>query len=807
MALVALCATANLALAQFSISGKIQNQENEGLAGANVVLIGNKATSSNLEGNFQFTQLKAGSYELKISYVGYKTYTQQIEVSKNVALQINLETDNRMTDEVIVRATRASEKTATTYSEVSAEELEKLNLGQDLPYLLNFTPSVVTTSDAGAGVGYTGIRIRGSDPTRINVTINGIPLNDAESHGVFWVNMPDFASSVDNIQIQRGVGTSTNGAAAFGASMNIQTTGMRKEAYGQIDNSFGSFNTRRHTFQAGTGLINDRFTFDVRLSNIYSDGYVDRAFSDLKSYYVSGGYYGEKTLVKLNIFSGAEQTYQSWYGVDEQTLQNDRTHNEYTYDNETDNYQQDHFQLIFAHDVNDQLTINAALHYTYGRGYYEQFRPNDRLVRNYGFEPIVIGDSVIARTDIIRRRWLDNHFGGFTYSFDYRPSNKFQLIAGGGNNIYVGDHFGEVIWMRHAGPNNIRDRYYDNTAVKTDQNAFVKGFYQLFGKLDVFADMQFRRIEYTYEGTNNNLIELDGAYEYNFFNPKAGLSFKLDKQTNIYASYAVSNREPVRRDFTDNIPFSGNIDETIVPLPENLRNWEVGFEKRTSLYQFAANWYYMNYRDQLVLTGELNDVGGAIRTNVDRSFRTGIELQASVQLLPNLNWTANATISQNKIKNFQEIIYTYDDNYEPIPELTLINNYELTDISFSPAVIAASILTFQPIHGLDIAFQSKYVGRQYLDNTANIDRSLNPYFVNDIRISYQWQVRKYFKEIGVNLLINNIFNSLYESNGYVFTERYASGAPGAYELSDPVAYNYFYPQAGTSFLAGLSLKF
>lgn len=810
MAITALCMMANVVLAQFVVSGKVSDaQSNETLAGANIILIGsNQATSSRLEGGFEFRKVKAGNYRIKVSYVGYETFEQQVAVNEDIQLHIELTPSTRMTDEVIVRSTRASEKTATTFNEVSAEELEKLNLGQDIPFLLNFTPSAVTTSDAGAGVGYTGIRIRGSDPTRINVTVNGIPLNDAESHGVFWVNMPDFASSVDNLQIQRGVGTSTNGAAAFGASMNIQTTGLNKEAYGQIDNSFGSFNTRRHTVQAGTGLINDKFAFDIRLSNIYSDGYVDRAFSDLKSYFISGGYYGDNTLVKINVFAGAEQTYQSWAGVDEETLKTNRTFNAYTYDNETDNYQQDHYQLIVAHDINSQLTLNGALHYTYGRGYYEQFRTNDRLEANYGIDPIIIGDSTIARTDIIRRRWLDNHFGGFTFSADYRPSRKTNLILGGGYNIYDGDHFGEIIWMRVAGSTNIRDRYYDNNAVKKDFNIYAKVFHEIGNKLSAFGDIQYRRIDYNYAGVNNNLMLLDGEHEFNFFNPKAGLSYKPKTNTNIYASYAISNREPVRRDFVDNIPFSGApINEAIVPKPETLHNLEIGYEQRGNDYNLAANYYFMGYNNQLVLTGELNDVGAPIRTNVDRSFRTGIELQGGIKVNNSLDWQGNITLSQNKILNFEEIVYTYDEAYEQLPELTLVNEYEMTDISFSPNLIGASVLTYKPLAGMEIAWQSKYVGRQYLDNTGNTDRSLNPYWVNDLRIAYSWRPEKYFKEIGVNILLNNIFNNLYESNGFVFTERYASGTPGNYSVTDPVAYNYFYPQAGFNFLAGLSLKF
>src|SRR5690606_16092552 len=539
------------------------------------------------------------------------------------------------------------------YSTVSKEELEKQNHGQDLPFLLNLTPSVVVTSDAGAGVGYTGIRIRGSDNTRTNVTVNGIPVNDSESAGVFWVNMPDLASSIQNIQIQRGVGTSTNGAGAFGASINVQTSSLNPKPYAEIDNSFGSFNTRKHTIRAGSGLINDRFAMDVRLSAVNSDGYIDRASSDLRSYYLPGGYYGNKTMVKGIAFSGKEKTYQAWGGTPESRLNNDvegmkehaanegysqaqldnllnsgRTYNIYTYDNETDNYQQDHYQLHLSQEILPDLDFNAALHYTRGRGYYEQYRPNAKFA-DYGWEPLMIGDTTITRTDLIRRRWLDNHFYGFTYSFQYNPE-RLALTIGGGYNEYEGGHYGEVIWARYANTSFIRDRYYDNDGYKTDFNIYAKATYEFTDRVSGYLDLQSRSITYKADGWDNDQKLIDVDEKFNFFNPKAGLQYRLAQGTDIYASYAIAHREPVRNDFVD-------APEGVTPKAEKLGNLELGIKKQSSELAYAINYYYMDYKDQLVLTGELNDVGSSIRTNVDKSYRTGIEASVAYAIHDKLN--------------------------------------------------------------------------------------------------------------------------------------------------------------------------
>ncbi len=779
------------AWAQNSLNGKVVDaQSNLPLVGASVwTETANRGTVTDANGLFTLSRLPNGNVEIRISYLGYETERVTVSVPFSGDLEVRLEPKDFLTEEFIVSATRASASTPTTFSNVDKSEIAKRNLGQDIPILLNFTPSVVSYSDAGAGVGYTGLRIRGSDQTRINATVNGIPLNDAESHGVFWVNMPDFASSVENIQIQRGVGTSTNGAATFGASLNFQTDTRRDEAYAELDNGFGSFNTWRHTVKAGTGLLNNRFAVDARLSKITSDGYVDRAFSDLSSWFVSGGYYGEKSVIKLVAFSGKEQTYQSWYGLPESKLKDDRTYNFYTYDNETDNYQQDHYQLIYTGKVGSNWKTNLALHYTYGRGYYEQFRENDRFSR-YNLPDVVVGDQVISRSDIIRRRWLDNDFYGFVGSVNYVSTDgKLDWIIGGGANRYDGGHFGEIIWARFAGNTNIRDRYYDNNAIKDDRNIYTKATYEIKPGLNLFGDLQLRGINYSFIGVNDDLRIVDGRADYTFFNPKFGFSYEKGNQT-WYASYAVANREPTRSDFTDN-PI------TEVPRPERLNNVEAGVRTKAGSFSYNANFYYMGYQDQLILTGQINDVGAYIRENVAASYRAGIEVDGAYQLSGSWTLGGNIALSQNKIREFTEYIDDY--SVEDFRQETF--TYTNTDIAFSPNVVGSAIIEYKPSKNLSLNWLSKYVGRQFLDNTANEARSLDAFFTNDLRISYAAAPR-FFKGLEVNLLINNIFNELYEPNGYTFSY-FVPGGNGR-EL---VTENFYYPQAGTNFLLGLRMKF
>lgn len=785
------------ATAQNRIQGEIRDAKNDvALPGATIMVEDTeKGTVSDRNGNFELNGIAEGEWELRISYVGYETTWATVRVPRDSPLLIRLNPVTVTTEEFIVTGTRASATTPTTFQVIDKSDLSKNNLGQDLPLLLNYTPAMVTHSDAGAGVGYTGLRIRGTDQTRINVTVNGIPLNDAESHGVFWVNMPDFASSVENIQIQRGVGTSTNGAATFGASLNIQTDTKKETAYAETDHSIGSFATRKHTIKAGTGLIDDRWAVDARLSRISSDGYIDRAFSDLKSYFVSGGYFGDDHVVKVNLFSGSEQTYQAWNGVPESLLETDRTYNGYTYENETDNYQQDHYQFIYAGTWGAYLKANFALHYTQGQGYYEQFRPEDNLSDNYGIDPFVIGNEEISQTDIIRRRWLDNDFYGAVFSLNYVSKNgKVDAILGGGANRYDGDHFGEIIWMGISGNTDIRDRYYDNVAVKDDRNVYLKSTYEVRDRLYLFGDFQWRNIYYRFDGINNDLRTITGSQNYNFFNPKVGLSYETRNGKTWYASYAVANREPVRADFTDS-----PLEE--IPRPETLNNVEAGVRVNRNRYQYSANLYYMGYQNQLVLTGQLNDVGAYIRENVASSYRAGIELDGALQL--NARWTlgGNIAFSRNKIDTFTEYNDVYDENWGFAGQES--SSYQDTDIAFSPNLVGSAIIDFRPVKNLELSLLNKYVGRQYLDNTQQQNRSLDPFWTTDLRLSYSWKPG-FVKEMAFSVKVNNLFNELYEPNGYTFSYFVPAEGTSGREL---VTENYYYPMAGTNFLAGVSIRF
>lgn len=686
----------------------------------------------------------------------------------------------RQLNEVVINATRANQKTGMAFTNVYQKDIKKVNLGQDMPFLLNQLPSVVVSSDAGAGVGYTSIRIRGTDPTRINVTLNGVPYNDSESQGTYWVNMPDFASSAQSIQVQRGVGTSTNGAGAFGASININTLGYEQDAYGETNFTVGSYNTLKTNVLASTGLLNGHFVVDARLSKLSSDGYIDRASSDLKSFYVSAGYYGKNNFVRFNAFSGKEKTYQAWEGVPERFLKTNRTFNPYTYDNQVDDYQQDHYQLISSFKLNNSWTFNPILHYTKGRGFYEQFLESQSFA-NYGLPNVIIGGDTIKRTDLVRRKWLDNDFYGATYSLDYQSNKKLSANIGGGWNKYDGDHFGEIIWARNASTSDIRYRWYESNSIKTDFNIFTKGYYQISEALNFFADLQYRTVSYDIKGVNDDRLDITQQSNYQFFNPKFGVNYQLSKTSSVYASYAVGNKEPSRQDFIDNAQ---------APLAETLRDLEIGFRTAGQKLSFDANFYYMNYKNQLVLTGQVNNVGNTIRINVPESYRAGLELMANWKLAPRWALSANTTFCQNKIKNFTETIVNYDG------DANQINNLSKTDISFSPNLIAGGQLSYNPVKDVELAFMTKYVSKQFMDNTSDDNRSLDAFFVNDFRASYSIKP-KIVKELTFSLLVNNVFNHLYESNGYTYSYIYDKLV---------TTENFYYPQAGTNFLLAVKVR-
>lgn len=686
-------------------------------------------------------------------------------------------------DAVLVSAVRANSKTPVSFSNLGKKEIAFRNLGQDIPILMNFMPSVVTTSDAGNGVGYTGIRVRGSDATRVNVTINGIPYNDSESHGTFWVNMPDFASSVESLQLQRGVGTSTNGAGAFGASLNMLTDTFSEKGNGEISNSFGSFNTRKHTVKFSTGLMNDHFEIAGRLSNIASDGFIDRAKSNLKSYFLQGTYIGKNTLIKALAFGGTEKTYQSWNGLeDPEKLEHDRTYNvsgQYTdedknihfYDNETDNYQQDHYQLHWNQRISEHWNANLALHYTKGKGYYENFK-EDAEYSEYGLEAIN-GEET---TDLVRQKWLDNDFYGTTFSVNYK-SQKLDVIVGGAWNKYEGEHFGKVIWTRFGADNEPGDRYYDDDAIKVDGNTFAKANYQVTAKLNLYGDLQYRRVSYKANAVETGVVD----DVFNFFNPKAGLNFDINNKNSLYFSYAKANREPNRDDY-----------ESGSPKPEQLDDFELGWRYNSETARLNVNGYYMKYKNQLVLTGALNDVGAPVRENVGDSYRAGVEIDATIKLHRKLYFKPNLTISQNRNKDFY---------FEKDGSLQNLGN---TKIAFSPDVVAASQFVYLPIKGLQLALLSKFVGDQYMGNIDFESSKLRSYAVSDFNASYEIQTKSIFKSIIVSALVNNIFNYKYESNGYFYTYDDDYSNPGSVKTIGGAGY---YPQAGINVLAGLTLKF
>lgn len=796
---------------QLQFKGKVTDSDGNPLAGANIAILNSYlGTTTDFNGNFKINDLKRRKYKIRVSYMGYKPKTTLISIEEDSELSFSLERKDVLADEVIVSATRASDKAPVARTTVEKTEIESRNVGHDIPYILSLTPSLVSTSEAGIGIGYTNFRIRGTDATRINVTVNGIPLNDAESQGVFWVNMPDFAGSVNNVQIQRGVGTSTNGAAAFGATVNLQTLHLKKNPYAEASIFGGSFNTMKNSVKVGSGLINEKFSFDARLSNVQTDGYIDHSFSDHKSFFVSASYYTRKSLVKANIFSGKERTGISWWGVPDYMINVNRTYNpagEYTnfegetknYEGQTDNYLQMHYQLLFSHEFNRKLTMNAALHYTRGDGYYEQYKDDDEFA-GYGLKPLMIGDTVlttgeiqmvfpdstIRQSDIIRRKMMGNDFYGFTYSLNYKYK-KIDASIGGAWNRYDGDHFGNIIWMEFAATTEKDYEWYFNNGTKSDGNVFAKLNYQLSPNFNLYADMQYRRIDYKMSGIDDDLKDLTQKHSYNFFNPKMGMYFEISPNQKGYFSFAVANREPTRANFKD-----ATGDKKATPQPETLYDYELGYNLTTTNGMFRINLYYMDYVNQLVLTGEKSNVGYDIMTNVPDSYRMGIELTSGVKYRDFVKWDANVTFSRNKIKNFVEYSTHYGDDVEHIAK-------ELgeTDISYSPQIVASSILRINPIENLSINLISKYVGEQYFDNTSDENRKLDDYFVNNLRINYAIQP-KYLKHIGFSLQINNLFDTEYISNAY---------GGNWYEYGEEKTWAYYFPQAGIHFLGGIVLKF
>jgi iron complex outermembrane recepter protein len=695
-------------------------------------------------------------------------------------------------DEVLVKAIRVDSDSPITHSNIKKEALEKRNLGQDLPILLNYLPSVVTTSDAGSGVGYTGIRVRGVSAQSTNVTVNGIPYNDAESLGTYWVDLPDFASSVESLQLQRGVGTSTNGSGAFGASINILTDAISEKASGEISNTFGSYNTKKHNVKFSTGTLNDHFEIAGRLSQINSDGYIDRATSDLKSYFLQASYLDDNTLIKALTFGGYEKTYQSWNGLEDlDLLKNDRTYNTagmYTdengdikfYKNEVDDYKQDHYQLHWNESYNNNWSTNLGLNYTYGRGYFEQYK-EDQDFADYDLEDIAIGGETINTTDLIRRRWLDNDFYVVNANANYKD-DALNFTGGTSYSSYVGDHYGEIIWARYASGSELGDKYYNGVGKKKDMSVFAKATYKLNEKVSLYGDLQIRFVNYKTSGLTSDRVNMLIDENYNFFNPKAGITYKLNTNDNLYLSYARANREPNRDDFESNPDIK----------PEQLNDFELGWRHNTSTFKLNANAYYMLYNEQLVLSGAIDDVGNPIRSNSGKSYRLGLEFDAAIQVSKQISIQPNFTLSTNK-------------NKQTISQIDgVLVDLGKTNISFSPDFVAANALVFQPANNFQLSFLSKYVGEQFMGNTDSKASKLDSYFVNDFNVTYEIKPNSIFKSIVLSGLVNNIFGEKFVSNGYYYTYDDTWSDPNLITTIEGAGY---YPQATTNFLVGATLKF
>lgn len=800
--------------AQNVLTVKIMNSDDSSaIEGARVDLrvmnkkIKNESMFTDVSGLAFFKINHTGQLNMSVSKDGFKTYfiTFNSDIKE---IKIYLKTLKYDMEEVTVTSTRSGISNTATNSVISKKEIAQRDFGQDIPIILNTMPSTVTSSDAGAGVGYTGISIRGTDATRINVTINGVPLNDAESQSVYWVDLPDFSGSTENIQVQRGVGTSTNGAAAFGASVNIKTDKFSETPFTKISFSAGSFNTYKQSIKIGTGKTKNNWYTESRISWIKSDGYIDRATSDLKSFSINTGHKTDKSLIQILLFTGKEKTYQAWYGVplvkfNENSAETDsligflwydslhasnlknsapKTYNFYSYPNETDNYTQSHLQVVYNLKLNKNSYLNFVLHGTAGKGYYENYEYNTDLSK-YIDTPAVFYGSKYYYSDLIRQRWLDNKFGGFVFSYN-KTKGKNENIFGGGFNVYKGKHFGDIIWYKFMDLKNGNYRYYNNHSTKTDGNVYWKMQHRFSIKLTVFTDVQIRNVHYNWYGPDTSANSKQQSKTYIFFNPKAGLQYQFSKKSVVYLTYGRASREPVRDDFI-------NTSRKSLPKPEFLNNIEAGFKNNLSNLNYSIIAYYMGYVNQLALSGKINDVGSYSRINIDKSYRYGIELELLKEITFWLSWKFNLTLSQNKVKQFTE----YVDDWTNGGQIEKV--WKNTNLALSPSCIFGSQILYKPLNKMLVIFNTKYVGRQYLDNTQTKSRSISPFLLNDIIIQYDFKFYK-VKNINVGLMINNIGNQIYTANGYTFSGIINNSRKD---------FSYVYPQAGTNLLGRIIIDF
>jgi iron complex outermembrane receptor protein len=742
---------------------------------------------------------------------GYLSSVYPLQPSNN-PWRITLMPETYYLDAAQVKGMRAENNAPTTFVNLSKKDIKEQDFSKDFPYLLQMTPSVVVFSDAGTGIGYTGMRIRGVDQTRINVTINGVPVNDAESQGVFWVDLPDIASSVESVQIQRGIGTSANGPSAFGGSINVKTDHLPKEAFSLINLGYGSFNTYRGTVQMGTGELSNGWNMSGRMSLIQSDGFIDRSTSDLNSWYLSSSKKLKKGQLKINVFSGHERTYQAWNGVPQPKFMHDSveldryiqqldlsefdsTHlsnskpdryNEFTYKNQVDDYRQTYYQLFYQHRFRPNILLNAGLYYTRGEGYYEEFK-KDESFADYGLTPIQLDTTEINQTNLVRRRWLDNHLMGALYNLHYQTGN-WNFTAGGSAQRYTGHHFGEVIWANFASDALPDHEFYRNRAIKDEWSQYVKVDYQ-YQKWRWFGDVQLRGVHYQFVGPDRNLIQTNREVFLLFFNPKAGLTYDISKRENAYLSAGLANREPVRADFINSGPESA-------PKPERMFNIEGGYRYMNSELQINLNGFLMYYQDQLVLTGKVNDVGAYTRTNIAESYRTGVESSFGFRITDHLIWSGNLAWSLNKIPEFTE----YVDDWTNWGQQVRID-HKNTDLAFSPEWVGSSDVSWMPAKGVNLHWTVPFMSRQYLDNTSSMDRSLDPVLVNNL--SVQWEIPKkklntQIKKLTLSAAVNNVENGSYAPNGYTFS---------AVIKGKREHFNYVYPQAGRHFMIKIVAEF
>lgn len=714
--------------------------------------------------------------------------------------------------EVEVTATRATKSTPVAFTNISKQQIAELNHGKDIPFLLQSTPSVLTTSDAGAGVGYSSLRVRGTDATRINITTNDIPMNDAESHEIYWVNTPDFASSLEDIQVQRGAGTSTNGAGAFGASVNLRTQRFSMNPYAEMSGSYGSFHTNKETFKVGSGLIGGHWNFDARFSHIASDGYRDRASSKLHSYFAQAGYFGGQTSVRFITFGGKETTYHAWDGISRSDLTENRTYNPNGeikrdgkvigfYDDQTDNYRQTHYQLIWDQGFGANWHWNLGLHYTDGFGFYQEYK-NARTLQEYKLEPFYIGETKVKKSSLVRKKNVDSGFGGAVFSLTY-SKEALNTTFGGSFNSYANDHYGNVLWVEnYLKPLDPSHEYYRNKGKKNDFNLYWKANYNFTKAFSVYADVQYRHIGYKITGENDkwdwtaspeHMQVLNVDEKFDFVNPKVGLHYDFNACNAAYASFSMAQKEPTRNNYTDGL-------FTVRPKAEKLFDWEAGYTFRNERFTAGVNLYFMKYKDQLVLNGKLNEIGEAMAENVPDSYRMGVELQAGVKITDWLRWDLNGTLSRNRIKNYIGYVSNFDENWNELYTQTAVEKGNTT-IAFSPSFIGNSIIDVH-FKGFTAQFTSQYVSRQYLDNFENKDDSLDPYFVSHLNLAYTFKL-PHVKAITVGCTVYNLFNTKYETNGYSQTAAIVA-KDGTYKLSsDPR----FYPMAGTNVLAHLTFSF